>query len=55
MLPDKEWNKIKTAIASGSLKLRILTDEEYQKIERKMDHGRKKAEKDQAILYKSGL
>ena len=48
MLPDKEWAKITKALDNGTLKMRILTDEEYKKIE--ADFKTKKAHPEQPAL-----
>lgn len=42
MLSKEQFNKISKALDNGTLKLRILSDEEYRKIEKEFD-DRKRA------------
>jgi hypothetical protein len=48
MLPDKEWNKIKSAIASGQLQLKVLSDEEYAEAEKRFQAAKENKEHRQA-------
>ena len=54
MLPKKEFNKILKALDNGTLKIRILSDEEYRQIEAAAKkRARYQQAKEPAVLTKT--